>query len=223
MQVSTVTIAPAAEPITIKEAKIQLRIADEDHTYDSEIQQMVTDARTWIERRYAISIISQTRVQRQDNFYDRWPLYRVTSQRWYTRFPLTILYPPVQSISSFTYVDVNGVTQTMVLNTDYATSGLIAPIVGSSQDIIIPRIYPVNQWPSFSWIPEAIQMTYLAGFGVDGSYVPGPVKRAIKMAVTHFFENRLEEITGERIAKFEMSIDRIMSSYETFKHVNIYD
>ena len=221
MKVSIIKTAPVAEPITLLEAKTQLRILGADTTYDTEITGLISEARDWIERRYEISLITQSRVQYQDQLYDRYPIYRNFLGPYYSRFPVMLMNPPVQSITSFKYYDTNQVLQTLALNTDYFAAGLANPAVGA-QDIEIPRIWPASSWPVFKWIPDSIQIEYVAGFGNDGTYVPASIKRAIKMVLTHFFENRSEEITGERVGTFEMSVDRVMSTYETFQHVGIY-
>lgn len=225
MKASRVTAAPANYlAVTLTEAKTQLRILSTDTTYDTEITNAINDATQWIERRYGISLITQTRLQTQDRFYDLFPLYGASDfsdQQLLTRFPLKLLYAPVQSISALSYTDTNGATQTLVNNTDYQVAGLMPPTLGA-QDIVTPRIWPTNFWPSYKWIPDAIQITYIAGFGANSTFIPGPIRRAVLMVVGHLFENRLEEITGERIARFEMSIDRVMSTYETFQHTRVY-
>lgn len=221
MKTSLVTLAPTAQAVSLSEAKTQLRIDEEDATYNAEIMRQVKAATQWVERRYGISLITQTRKQLQDQLYDRYPIYRNFLGPYYSRFPVTLLYPPVQSITSFSYYDTDQILRTITENTDYYCAGKMTPTLGA-QDIEIPRMWPASSWPSFKWIPDAIQIVYVAGFGPDSTYVPETIKTAVLMALTNFFENRLEEITGERIAKFEMSIDRIMSSYEIFDHVGIY-
>lgn len=219
MKVSTITVRSTANAITIQEAKAQLRIAEDDHTYDSEILSMITDATQWLERRYGISILTQTRVQRQDNFYDCWP--PVSQRVWYPVTPIKLLYPPVQTVTGFTYQDFQGNVQNYALNTDYKAAGLVTPVLGGSEDLIIPRLYAVNSWPANKNVPEAVQITYKSGYGDDASYVPGPVRRGIKMLLTHFNENRQEEMVGERVAKFEMGLDRVMAGYEVHQHSTI--
>lgn len=226
MKVSIVTTAPAVEPVSLSEAKAQLRIDSTNTTFDTEISQMITEARAWVESRYGISIITQSRQQRQDNFYesfDRYPLDGVASQRYYTRFPVKILFGPVQSVDSVKYYDTNGVQQTLVLNTDYSAAGLVTPTKGLQQ-FPVASIYPVNSWPSFKWIPESVQINYTAGWGSDSTYVPGPVKRAIKYVLGHFFENRLEESTTENrlLIQLQFGCDRIMSLYQDYQQTNIY-
>jgi uncharacterized phiE125 gp8 family phage protein len=227
MKISLVTVGPQTEPVTIPEAKAQLRINPSDTSYDAEISRFITTSRTWIERRYGISLITQSRQQRQDNFYetyDRYPLDGIQSQRYYTRFPVRILNGPVQSITSVKYTDTNSVLQTLVPGTDYATAGLMAPVVGA-QDIAIASIYPVNSWPTFKWIPESVQINYVAGFGDDQTYCPSPIRDSIIRLVTYFFENRMDEFVGtnrDSLVQMEMNVDTLMSSYQVFDHVNLY-
>lgn len=222
MKNSLVTTAPAAYPVSLIEAKTQLRIATADTTYDTEVTRLITASTQWIERRYGISIITQTRTQYQDNFYEKYPIFRNFLGPYYSRYPVTLLYPPVQSITSLKYYDTSGNLQTLSETTDFICSGKMTPTAGA-QDIETPRIYPVSSWPIFKWIPDAIQIKYVAGFGDDSTKVPEVIKTAILMMLSGLFENRQEEgIAPDRLIKFEMTIDRVMSSYENFQHVNIY-
>lgn len=219
MKTSIIVTKPAAEPVSVQEAKDQLRIDANDLTFDAEVTRIITEARVWLEENYNLSIITQTREQRQDNLYDRWPLYRIDSQRLYNRFAITLLKPPLQSMVSFTYMDTSGNTQTLAEGTDFIAAGKMTPIVGQ-QEIIIPRIYPANQWPSFKWVPEAIKIQYQSGFGPDSTYVPQAIKRALLMLITTFYENRLEEVDS-RATKLDFSVDKIMSAFIVYDNVNI--
>lgn len=220
MKVSIVTEAPASEPITLDDAKRQLKIVLSDTSYDDELTPLITDARQWIERRYGLSIITQKREQRQDEFYSRLYPRRLSPMSYVGyRYPIRLLYPPVQTVESVKYIDTDGNEQTLAANTDYRVAGLMAPIEGA-QDIIVARLYPVNSWPTFRYIPEAITIEYTCGYGDDPENVPSVIKRGILMVLTHFFEYRSEEITGERLATFSMTVDRVMSSYEVFEHID---
>ncbi len=221
MKTSLVTTAPAAYPVSLTEAKTQLRIVSADTTYDTEVTRLITAATQWVERRYGISIITQTRTQLQDNFYEKYPIFRNFLGPYYSRYPVTLLYPPVQSVTFIKYYDTSGVLQTLSPS-EYTVAGLMTPTAGA-QDIETPRIWPNNSWPVFKWIPDTIQIKYVAGFGDDSTKVPEVIKTAVLMVISGLFENRQEEgVTPDRLIKFEMSIDRIMSTYENFQHVNLY-
>src|SRR5258706_13905651 len=139
MKHSIIKTGPTAEPVSLTEAKIQLRIATADTTYDTEVGNLLKAARQWVERRYGISLITQSRTQFQDQLYERYPIYRNFLGPYYSRFPVMLMYPPVQSITSFKYYDTDQNLQSLTLNTDYFAAGLMTPTLGS-QDIEIPRI-----------------------------------------------------------------------------------
>lgn len=220
MKTSIVTVGPVTEAVTLAEAKAQLRIDPTDGTYDLEIKRQMKAATQWVERRYGISLITQTRKQRQDQLYDRYPIYRNFLGPYYSRYPVTLLYPPVQSVTTFKYYDTSQVQQDLVENTDFTVAGKMTPTAGA-QDIEIPRIWPTSSWPSYKWMPDTIEIIYVSGFGPDSTYVPDPIRQAVLMCMTHFFENRMEEVDG-RISKFEMNIDRVMSTYEVFDTAGVY-
>lgn len=222
MKTSIVIIAPAAEPVSLSEAKAQLRYDSSDTTYDAEITRIITEARVWLEANYNISLITQTREQRQDNFYDRWPFVSSDSQWLYNLYSITLLKPPVQSITSFTYVATDGTVTTLTPTTDYLTAGMMTATDGQT-DILIPKLYPANVWPPFKFVPEAIKIQYVAGFGTTSAKVPQAIKRALLMVISNMWEFRQDEslTEGGIVAKFQMNVDKIMSNFQVFQHVNI--
>jgi hypothetical protein len=179
-----------------------------------------------VERRYSIALITQTREQRQDNFYETYGYWRAYSQGYYyaynNRFKLDLMYGPVQDVLTVKYVNSDGVETELVYGTDYDKVGLITPVTGGVQDVPIAAIYPINSWPTFKWIPEAIRITYKCGFGDDATKVPSLIKEAILRVMGHLFDNRMDEtFSPDREAKMEMNVDRIMSTYQLFQHANI--
>lgn len=226
MKRSVVTVAPSVEPVTLTEAKTQLRIISSDSTYDTEVNSLITAARQWVEKRYGIAFITQTREQRQDNFYETYGYWRAYSQGYYyaynNRFKLDMLYGPVQDILTVQYVASDGTLSTLAYSTDYDKVGLITPVSGGIQDVPIAAIYPVNSWPTFKWIPEAIRITYRCGFGDSAIHVPAPIKQAILRVLGSMFDNRMDEtFSPDRIAQMEFNVDRIMSTYAVYQHANI--
>lgn len=211
MRKSIVKTAPAAEPITLTEAKTHLRILAADTTYDTEVTEFIKAARQWVENRYGIAIITQTRVQKQNGLcYDG----------DYNEFPL--LYPPCQSITSFSYIKEDYTTGTLTENTHFRASGKITPTAGI-EEIETTNLYPTDTWPTYKFIPNAISIEYVCGFGDSASYVPSPIKLAIKMKVAQMFEQRTGQTSGAGVAvvDFENTIDEIMCNYQNFQHVSI--
>ncbi len=64
---------------------------------------------------------------------------------------------------------------------------------------VIERSVSGFPWPYFgNYAPKAYSVTFTAGFGVDGSFVPSPIKMAIKMLAAAMYNQR--ETTAEAAA-----------------------
>ena len=108
----TAVAGPLAEPISLAEAKAHLQVTETDR--DSLITTMIAAARAQAETYTGRALITRT----LDLRLDAWP----GSGTWFTRAALTvppvreqgiwIPRPPLRSITSITYIDQNGATQT---------------------------------------------------------------------------------------------------------------
>jgi len=88
-----VAVAPAEEPVTVAEIKTHARISGS--ASDTEIATMIAAARQYAEAELGRWIITQT----VDAYFDA--------------FPPCFYLPPLQSITSITYIDSNGDSQTL--------------------------------------------------------------------------------------------------------------
>lgn len=182
---SKVIYEPQAEPVTLDEAKTHLRVTDSND--DAYITTLIKVARRMCERYAGVSFITQTRVVKLDHF----PTC-LTSE-------IELPYGPVISISGsdtagtpnalgISYVDEDGATQTLALNTDY--------YLDSHSDI--PRVKPVDSWPSDvdDERINAVSITYTAGYGAAAADVPPEVKQAMLLQIGSMYENRQDESVG---------------------------
>lgn len=118
------------------------------------------------------------------------------------RIPL----PPLQSVSSITYVDTDGATQTLassvyrVINRQKWPSGIIEAY-GQS-------------WPSTRSQPQAVTVEFVAGYGDADTDVPDAIKHAIKLAVSGWYENRLPVSVGKTVSEFPMAFDALIAPYK---------
>lgn len=209
MSLSVIT-GPTAEPVTLADLKTFLRI---DNT--SEDQALVADiaaARDWIEARTGMRMMTQTwrwtvdihwrhhgiadstdyETRVPERYGDRVIRYGMWIQHQpYLRFPLW----PAQSVSQITYRN-NG------------------------QDVVYPDLADVRILPNGKIIfgpsappplPDeqegAITVDAVVGYGSSQLNVPDRFKKAIKMLVGHWYENRgvyLLTDSGERLTSDEM-------------------
>lgn len=153
----SVSVEPVNEPVSPQDV---LRFAGYYSTDDDAVSQMqsfVTAARQEVERRGSWALITQTRRVK----YDRFPSHC-----------LELPIYPVQSVSSITYLDANGDSQTLSASL-YQVDTAQAPA----------RIMPVETavWPSTQGGTfNAVTVTFVAGFGSDPEDVPERIRLAIK-------------------------------------------
>lgn len=145
---------PASEPVSLAELKNYLRV--EHTTDDAELTNVLAAARQAVERDTGRSLITQTWVLQ----LDQWPC-------GYIQLP----QPPIVSVTSITYVDAAGVTQT------WGATNYVVDI--RSRPGLIRLAYQCN-WPSIRGDERGIAVTYVAGYGATAASVPGDLRQAVK-------------------------------------------
>ena len=158
------TAASAAEPVSVAEAKAQLRIDTSDE--DALIGSLSVAARMLVERTLGLALITQT----WSYFLDVWP------ERGCIALPLL----PVQAVSAVTVHDADGGAS--VLDADsYSVDVLSAParlVLKSATPSVVTRSF------------NAFEVAFTAGYGDDAADVPQPIRHAILLLVAHWFERR---------------------------------
>ncbi|HXM32309.1 MAG TPA: head-tail connector protein [Chthoniobacterales bacterium] len=197
MTASLVTVTPpTAEPVTLDEAKLHLRVTGTDD--DAYIAGLITAARQLEEKIQNRAFLTTTFRMQLDSFPDLpnatlkffVPTYSVES--YLARAislmsgPLRLFRSPCQSVTSIKYLDNNGVLQTLAQNPAPGQPGYIV-----DTDSEPARIAPANNlpWPVTQAIQSAVQVLYIAGYG-KASDVPETTKHAIKLRIGQFYENR---------------------------------
>ncbi|ESX86956.1 phage head-tail connector protein [Mesorhizobium sp. LNJC405B00] len=106
---------------------------------------------------------------------------------------ISVPLPPLQSVDEIIYLDAAGEEQTLATN-QYAVLG----IGGSRRARIVPAYG--KSWPATRDFPEAVTVSFTAGYGDDEESVPEPLRAAILLHVGHLFENRETTIVEDRTA-----------------------
>jgi len=188
--------APGSEPVTTAEAKAHARVTtSSDDTY---IGALITAARVLFEALTSRSLISQTLDYRLDGFpcdsTEPIELPRAGGQ----------LLKSINTVSSISYVDTDGNTQT------WGTSNYTADIYS-----VPARIVPAYSivWPTTRAVINAVTVRFTVG-ETAASTVDENIKLAIKQLVSHWYRRR--EPVGVNISAAEIPMTT-MALIDQFK------
>ena len=180
----TIVTEPSVEPVSVTEAKDHLRvIGTMDNNY---ITGLIAAARGMVEGYIERSLITQSLELVIDGFLG---------------IEIVIPRPPLISVTSLKYYDSSNDLQTMSAD-DYYVDAKTQP----------GRIIPVDSWPSTYDRPNAVTVTYSAGYGVFASFVPMPIRQAILLLVAEMYQNRGESIAGS-VSTLPITAERLLSPY----------
>jgi uncharacterized phiE125 gp8 family phage protein len=197
MKVSVLTSAPEVEPLTVQEAKDNLKVSGIDE--DTRIEGLITSARLWCEGYTNRSFIKQTRTQYMDDFWQPCD-YRPVRDR----AAIELLQGPLLDVLGTTVISVKYYDEADVLKTLDPSEYWI------DSKRPVPSIYVKKSWPTTKVRPNAVEIAYYAGYGTTGASVPQYFKDAMHMYIAHCFENRVPEITGTIVARFQLGIERLL-------------
>lgn len=169
-----VITAVTTEPVSLAEARLQLRLTEDDQTAENPlVSAWITAAREIAEHYTRRAVAAQTLEAAMDCFPDCGE-----------GFDLPM--PPVASVTSVKYTDTDGVEQTL------STSAYALSTYGESRRVALTY---GNSWPSTRDIPDAVRVRFMAGY----TTCPKAVKQAILMMVAWMDQNRGDEMVGDDI------------------------
>lgn len=160
-----VITAIATEPVTLAEARLQIKADDSVTVEDSLITAWIVAVREVAESYTGLALAPQT----LEMALSRFPVYENDC--------IDLDMPPVASITTIKYTDTAGVEQTIssgayALST-YGASRRVAPTFG-------------NYWPVTQDIPDAVRIRYVTGY----TTAPKAVKAALLLMIAWLNENR---------------------------------
>jgi uncharacterized phiE125 gp8 family phage protein len=188
--------APVAEPITTAVAKLHCRV---DHsTDDALIDTLCGAARDVFETGTRRKCITQT----WDMKLDRFPCWDE---------PIVLPFAPVASVTSVTYVDTNGDTQTW--SSSYYTTDL-----PTGPQAMLGRIVPAYQqdYPQTRDVINAVTVRFVVGYGSAGTSVPAGMLAGMKLLIGHWYENRQSVITGTIATEIPQAVETLMWQFRAY-------
>lgn len=185
------TVDSVFEPITKAEAKSFAR--QDDATDDTLIDTLIEAAREWCESFTGRAFIKQTWTQIID---------------WSFPGVIQLPYAPLTSVSSITYIDTAGTSQTLA-SSEYTVDIQKEP----------GRVYEAwtKTWPTTRFIRQAVTVTYLAGYGNAASDVPVPLKTAVRQLVLHWYDQREPILVGTISKEMEMALKSLLTPYKVHR------
>ena len=153
---------PTEEPITLAEAKANLRVVFDDE--DADISRMIRAARQMAEERLNRALMPQVLAFGAEGFCGA----------------LRVPRPPLRQLDSITYIDSDGTAQVLP-GAGYVVDGFADPP-------LISAAYN-TPWPSTRAQSSAVVVQYQAGYA-DAASVPEPIRQWMFLAINAFYENR---------------------------------
>ena len=194
-----VTVPPAAEPVSLADAKAHLRV---DHDADdTRITALITAARRAAEMYLSRALITQTlrwTVTPMDVLRPRGP-FRL-------QHPLTLPRSPAQSISSVVITDETGAATTLTAPAYVADLAQEPGRIAFDLSAVLTGGQTLR-----SANLQNVQVTFVAGYGADGASVPQTITQAILLTVAMLYENRGDD-GGElpQAVQWLLDTDRVM-------------
>ena len=180
------TVAPDVEPVALEDAKAHLRVDHGDE--DGLISGLIAAAVAHFD---GLGILGRAMV----------------TQTWaqsfqYTRTWERLEVGPFKSLVSVEYYNAGNQLQTADV-ADFETR------LSGDHVIIGPKINAA--WPSIYSRPDAVKVTYVAGYGDTAADVPASVRQAILLTVGHWYENR-EAVTEGVYTALPMAVDSLIGA-----------
>lgn len=185
----TVTTGPTSEPVTLTEVKAHARI---DHALDDTwLTTIITTARVYVENYIRAALFTQTITAKWDRFPHHFCLEK----------------PPLQSVTSISYLDTAGASQTL------ATANYVVDTSTTPATITLAYGYT---WPSTRDQIAAVTVVYIAGYTATAN-IPPPIKQAILMLIGYWYENRetVGDTVGE-LTQLPFSVQSLLTPYRVY-------
>ena len=186
--------APTEEPVTVAEAKDWMNVDADDK--DNQISKvLIPMARKSVEDFTRRSLVTTT----WDLFLDEFP---VSGE-------IRIPNAPLQSVTSISYVDADGNTQTWNASL-YAVDTTSEPA----------RIEPAfgETFPTTRKQMNAVTVRFLAGYGLAVD-VPSGLKAGVLATVTHWYDNPGPVVVGASVAQLPFHVERLLWQFRVLSAV----
>lgn len=180
------TVAPAVLPVSLAEMRDHLRVTSVDE--DAYIERLIAAAVSHVDGDGDLgrAMITQTWAQ------------------WAPQSPgdVRLLMGPFQSLAAVEYYNASG----SLLAADVAD--FETRLYG---DFVICRPKENREWPTADDRPDAIKISYVAGFGDTSASVPEGIRHAIMLLASHWYDNR-GVVSSDAVNDLPMAYNALISN-----------
>lgn len=183
--------APAELPVTRALAKAHVRANADDTSEDDLFDQIIAAATEDAETHLWRKLVTQT-----------WDI-------WFDGFPcggegFEVPLPPLQSVTSITYVDADGVTQTL--------SSSLYQVDTSAEPAVIRAAYN-ETWPVVrDQTQQVVKVRAVVGYG-GAALVPKAIVQGILVLIADRYEHRESFVTGTIVSDLPSAARHLLDRY----------
>lgn len=185
------TVDPAAKPISLVEAKRHCRVDDDNRDNDPVLSSLIDTVTAHLDGYSGIlgrALITQTWRQDFPGFSDC------------MRLPLGDLI----SVTSVTYYDADNAQQTLATSVYQGLSDARGPFL---------TLKPDESWPTTYSRPDAVRVTWTAGYGATSDSVPAAIRHAALLLVGHWFDSRAAVRIGDSVTELPFAVNALLTPY----------
>jgi uncharacterized phiE125 gp8 family phage protein len=186
----SIVTPPASDPVSLAEAKTHLRITAPDE--DALIVGYLLAAREHVETITRRALLTQTWDYSIDAWADR----------------IVLPKPPVQSVTSISYLDQAGATQTL-------SAALYRLVKQSTGEWAILKAYNAV-WPAVQTVESCITIRFVCGYGTPPGSIPEAIRQAILLLVGHWFANREAVNVGNIVNELPLGVEPLLFPHRVF-------
>jgi len=183
---------PAAEPVSLDEAKLHLRVDHDDE--DTLIQSLLTAARLHLETLTNRAFISQS-----------WTILR---DRWPESHVLELPIGPVITVEEIRVCEDDDVIMTIEPTRYLADTGSVPSRIA---------MRGFDRWPQPGRVLNGIEIDVVAGYGPAASDVPQPLRQAILILAAHWYEHRDPVIMSGGTLPVPGGVEAIVGSFRAVR------
>jgi len=184
---------PAIEPCTEADLVSHCQLGELPDDQLARARVILAAARQWVENRLQRQLITATWKLYLDSFAEE--ILRIKSKL------------PVSSVSTIKYYDTNDEQQTV--------SSALYQVDATSENQSV-RIRPVSgqSWPSTYDRYNAVEITFVAGYGATRESVPLGIRHAILILAADWWTNREDVIIGTINSRIETGVEMCLQPFD---------